>query len=149
VSRPARPHRRRRVVIGAVVGAALAAATVTLTLNGLPAQAGSLPTSTQFYADPNSQAARWVAANPGDSRASAINSRIAQVPSGIWFASYNPSTITSNVSAVTSAAKSAGKPADAPKTEAAAPAPKGPVLDATALKAARDARYAARKARKR
>jgi len=109
VSRPARPHRRRRVVIGAVVGAALAAATVTLTLNGLPAQAGSLPTSTQFYADPNSQAARWVAANPGDSRASAINSRIAQVPSGIWFASYNPSTITSNVSAVTSAAKSAGK----------------------------------------
>lgn len=109
MSRPARPHRRRRVVIGAVVGAALAAATVTLTLNGLPAQAGSIPTSTQFYADPNAQAARWVAANSGDSRASAINSRIAQVPSGIWFASYNPSTITSSVSAVTSAAKSAGK----------------------------------------
>ena len=109
MSRPARPHRRRRVVIGAVTGAALAAATVVLTLNGLPAQAGSIPTSTQFYADPNAQAARWVAANSGDSRASAINSRIAQVPSGIWFASYNPSTITSSVSAVTSAAKSAGK----------------------------------------
>jgi len=30
--------------------------------------AGSLPTGTQFYTDPNSQAARWVAANPNDSR---------------------------------------------------------------------------------
>jgi endoglucanase len=109
VSSPARPHQRRRVLIGAVAGAAVAAAAVALTLNGLPAQAGSIPTGTQFYADPNSQAARWVAANSGDSRASAINSRIAQVPSGIWFASYNPSTITSSVSAVTSAAKSAGK----------------------------------------
>lgn len=47
------------------------------------------------------------------------------------------------------AAKAASKAADAPKPEAAAPAPKKPLLDAAALKAARDARYAARKARKR
>lgn len=109
MSSPARPHRRRRVVIGAVAGAALAATTIAFTVTSIPAQAGSIPADTQFYADPNSQAARWVAANGSDSRASAINSRIAQVPSGIWFSSYQPSTITSNVSAVTSAAKSAGK----------------------------------------
>src|SRR3569623_1944816 len=47
------------------------------------------------------------------------------------------------------AARASRKAADAPKPEAAAPAPKKPLLDAAALKAARDARYAARKARKR
>jgi len=47
------------------------------------------------------------------------------------------------------AARASSKAADAPKPEAAAPAPKKPLLDAAALKAARDARYAARKARKR
>lgn len=47
------------------------------------------------------------------------------------------------------AARSAAKPTDAGKSEATPPAPKKPLLDAAALKAARDARYAARKARKR
>jgi endoglucanase len=108
VSSPTRPY-RRRLAIGAAVGVALVAAAVALAGLGTPAEAGSIPAATQFYADPNAQAARWVAGNPNDPRASAINGRIAQVPSGIWFASYNPSTITSNVSAVTSAAKAAGR----------------------------------------
>jgi endoglucanase len=88
---------------------ALVAAVVAQALVGAPAQAGSIPASTQFYADPNSQAARWVAGNRGDSRAAAIDARIAQVPSGIWFSSYSPSTVTASVSTVTSAAKAAGK----------------------------------------
>jgi endoglucanase len=108
VSSPARPH-RRRVAIGAAAGVALLAAVVAQAGLGPTAEAGSIPAGTQFYADPNSQAARWVAGNPNDPRASAINSRIAQVPSGIWFSSYSPSTITANVSAVTSAVKAAGR----------------------------------------
>lgn len=49
------------------------------------------------------------------------------------------------------AAKAAKAAAEAPPVveKPAPPVPKGPVLDAAALKAERDARYAARKARKR
>jgi endoglucanase len=109
VSSPLSSRRRRRLAIGAVAGMALVAAAIGQAVAGVPARAGSIPAGTQFYVDPNSQAARWVAANPGDSRASAINGRIAQVPAGIWFSSYSPSTVTSSVSAVTSAAKAAGQ----------------------------------------
>jgi endoglucanase len=98
------------VAVGATATAAAASLAITAALLGAPAaQAGSLPTSTQFYADPNAQAARWVTAHPTDSRAAAINNRIAQVASGIWFSNYSPSTVTSAVRTVTSAASSAGK----------------------------------------
>jgi endoglucanase len=88
---------------------ALVAAAIAQAVAGVPAQARNFPAGTQFYVDPNSQAARWVAGNPGDPRAAAIDGRIAQVPSGIWFSSYSPSTVTASVSAVTSAAKAAGR----------------------------------------
>jgi endoglucanase len=102
--------RRRRALLGGSAGLVLASCAVAAALLAAPAaEAGSLPAGTQFYVDPNSQAARWVASNPGDSRAAAINTRIAQVPSGIWFSNYRPSTVTSDVSAVTSAAAAAGK----------------------------------------
>jgi endoglucanase len=101
---------RRRATIGAAAGVAAVAVGVTQALLSVPvALAGSLPAATQFYVDPNSQAVRWVAANPNDSRASAINSRIAQVPSGIWFSNYSPSTVTADVSKVTGAAAAAGR----------------------------------------
>jgi endoglucanase len=102
VSRPL-----RRLAVSAAAGAVALTAAGAAALYGPAALAGSLPTGTQFYTDPNSQAARWVAANSGDSRASAINSRIAQVPSGIWFSNYSPSTVTSSVRSLASAA--AGK----------------------------------------
>ncbi|MFI9423784.1 glycoside hydrolase family 6 protein [Streptomyces achromogenes] len=44
-----------------------------------------------FYADPDSSAKRWVAANPGDGRASAINSSIANTPMARWFGSWSGS----------------------------------------------------------
>jgi endoglucanase len=103
-------RRRGRALAGLAAGAALVAAGAASALMTAPfAHAGSIPSGTQFYTDPNSQAARWVAANPNDSRAPAINSRIAQVPSGIWFANYQPSTVTSAVQAVTGPAASAGR----------------------------------------
>ena len=95
------------------LGAAAAAAAITgLVLVGQfggTAMAGTIASGTQFYADPNSQVAKWDAAHPGDSREPAIASRIASIPQGIWFSNYQPSTVQSDVSAVTAAAAAAGK----------------------------------------
>ncbi len=103
--------RRRRIALAAATAGAAAIAAAGVAVYGPSALAGSLPTGTQFYADPNSAAARWVAANPNDSRAAAIRSRVATTPSGIWFANFNLSTVTASVRSVTSAASSAGKTA--------------------------------------
>jgi endoglucanase len=62
-----------------------------------------------FYVDPETNAAKWVAENPGDSRAPVIRDRIAAVPQGRWFATYNPSTVRDQVSAYVGAAAAAGK----------------------------------------
>lgn len=100
----------RRRGLGAVLGAAAAVAGLLLvTQLGGVAMAGTIASGTQFYADPNSQVVRWDAANPGDSREPAIASRIAAIPQGIWFSNYRPSTVQSDVSAVTTAAAAAGK----------------------------------------
>jgi endoglucanase len=100
-------RRRRAAAIGAAAVAALTLAAVTQ-LGGVAA-AGSIPTGTQFYADPNSQVVKWDAAHPGDSREPAIAAQIASQAQGIWFANYTPSTVQSNASAITNAAASAGK----------------------------------------
>ncbi|MEV7816158.1 glycoside hydrolase family 6 protein [Streptomyces flaveolus] len=42
-----------------------------------------------FYVDPDSSAKRWVAANPGDGRAPAINASIANTPMARWFGSWS------------------------------------------------------------
>lgn len=106
---PARPT-ARRLAVGAVAGTAAAGLAVAAALVAAPAaQAGSLPPTTQFYTDPTSQAAQWVADNPNDPRTPEINSRIAQVPSGIWFSNYRPSTVTSDVARVANAASAAGQ----------------------------------------
>jgi endoglucanase len=94
----------RRLAISAAAGAVALAAAGAAAVYGPAALAGSLPMDQQFYTDPNSQAARWVAANPNDSRAAAINTRIAQTPTGIWFSNYSPSTVTASVRSIASAA---------------------------------------------
>ncbi|HZU56421.1 MAG TPA: glycoside hydrolase family 6 protein [Actinocrinis sp.] len=103
------PARRRRgaVAVGASAVAMLTLAAVTQ-LTGVAA-AGSIASGTQFYVYPNSAVMKWDAANPGDSREPAIASQIASQPQGIWFANYNPSTVQSDASAITSAAAAAGK----------------------------------------
>lgn len=70
---------------------------------------GSLPANTAFYVNPNSNVEKWIAANPGDSRESAIASKIASQPQASWFTTYNPTTIASQVSAITAPAAAAGK----------------------------------------
>jgi endoglucanase len=44
-----------------------------------------------FYVDPNSSAKQWVAANPNDGRASAINNSLANTPAARWFGSWSGS----------------------------------------------------------
>lgn len=100
-------HRRRgAAAIGAATVAVALAAVTQLT--GV-ASAGSISASTQFYVYPNSSVMQWDAANPTDSREPAIASQIASQPQGIWFSSYNPSTVQSTASSITSAAAAADK----------------------------------------
>ncbi len=69
-----------------------------------PAAATSL-----FYADPDTAAAAWVAANPGDPRAAVIRDRIARVPQGRWFTRNNTAAVRSEVDAYVGAAEAAGR----------------------------------------
>lgn len=66
-------------------------------------------TSSVFYVDPTTQAARWVALNPGDSRMPVIRDRIASVPQGRWFTQNNTPLVAAQVSSYVGAAASAGK----------------------------------------
>ncbi|MGP4112092.1 glycoside hydrolase family 6 protein [Streptomyces sp. 4N509B] len=67
-----------------------------------------LPDDTVFYNHPGS-VHDWVAANPSDPRTSLIEDRIANTPTATWLSSYDPATVTADVSAVTSAAEAAGQ----------------------------------------
>ena len=62
-----------------------------------------------FYVDPQTSAARWVSANPGDPRAAVIRDRIAAVPQGRWFTQNNTATVAAEVDAFVGAAAAAGK----------------------------------------
>ncbi|MEU6765944.1 glycoside hydrolase family 6 protein [Streptomyces sp. NPDC046853] len=62
------------------------------------------PAADSLYRHGDSQVIDWVRANRGDPRRPLIESRIAARPAAVWFADYEPGTITSRVRAVTSAA---------------------------------------------
>jgi endoglucanase len=61
------------------------------------------------YVDPQTQAARWVAANPTDGRMPVIRDRIAGVPAGRWFTTTNTSAVREQVEAYTAAAAAQGR----------------------------------------
>jgi endoglucanase len=98
--------RQRLVAAGAAaaIGMAGAASGVLLIHPQLAAAADSV-----YYVDPDTNAARWVAANPNDSRTAVIRDRIASVPQGRWFTQNNPSTVRGEVDAFVGAAAAAGK----------------------------------------
>ncbi|HEU5134937.1 MAG TPA: glycoside hydrolase family 6 protein [Steroidobacteraceae bacterium] len=88
----------------------LAMVVVAAALGALLLQPATAQTSNSvFYADPGTNAASWVAMNPGDSRMPVIRDRIASVPQGRWFTQNNPSTVASQVSSYVGAAAAAGK----------------------------------------
>ncbi|MFC3996942.1 glycoside hydrolase family 6 protein [Nocardiopsis sediminis] len=112
---PLHPHTAPRRRTPRPLRRTAAAAAVLLLGTGLavgaaaPASAADLPDDTVFFADPESQVAQWVAANPGDDRRPVIEERIAAHAQGIWFSNYEPETVTQDVQRVTDAAAQAGE----------------------------------------
>lgn len=97
-------HRRTAAIAAAAVGCTVIAGAWFATG---PASAGAI--SGSLYRDPDSQAARWVAANPNDSRMPVIRDKIASQPAAHWLSSYNPGTVQSEVSAYVAAAAAANQ----------------------------------------
>jgi len=65
--------------------------------------AGRGALASRLFTDPDTQAANWVRAHPGDPRAQAIRQRIANQPTAMWFGAWS-GDITAAVSAYTTAA---------------------------------------------
>ncbi|WP_229398220.1 glycoside hydrolase family 6 protein [Micromonospora okii] len=92
--------------------AALAATATALTATvavGLLDSAPAAAADSAFYVDPQTNAARWVAANPGDQRAAVIRDRIATVPQARWYTTTNTSTVRGEVDQFVRAAAAAGR----------------------------------------
>ncbi|WP_249998325.1 glycoside hydrolase family 6 protein [Actinoplanes sp. M2I2] len=100
---PTVSRRSRRLTL---LAASIACATAGVTIAGA-ASAGTL--SGTLYRDPDTAVARWVAANPNDSRTSLISSRIASQPATRWLSNFNLGTVQSEVSAYVGAAAAAGR----------------------------------------
>jgi hypothetical protein len=71
-----------------------AARTLGAGANAPAPTAGSLPSGTAFYVNPNSGAHLWDAANPAGSREATIASKVANKPTGSWFTTYNPAAVS-------------------------------------------------------
>jgi endoglucanase len=98
--------RRKQVAAASVLSSALLASVVALAVGG---GATARAADSAFYVDPSSSSAKWVAANPGDSRAPVIRDRIASVPQARWYTTTNTSSVRSEISSFVGAAASAGK----------------------------------------
>jgi endoglucanase len=94
--------------LGAACGAVTLCAATAIAVGLLNAPAAGAADSV-FYVDPQTSAATWVAANPGDSRTPVIRDRVASVPQGRWFTTTNTSTVRAQVSSYVGAAAAAGK----------------------------------------
>jgi endoglucanase len=99
MKRPTRPR---------ALAAALALAVPAVLLGAPAAYADPVSETSGFYVNPNSSPASWVAANPGDGRAAAIRSSIAEKPMASWFGNWS-GDIASAVSAYVGAADAVDK----------------------------------------
>lgn len=81
------------------------------TAAGIPAntQPGTAAADDTYYVDPGTQAADWVKAHQGDSRADVIGERIASVAQGRWFTTSNTDEVRGEVDAFVGAADSADR----------------------------------------
>jgi endoglucanase len=99
MKRPSRPR---------VLAAALALVVPAVLLGAPAAHADPISQTSGFYVNPNSSPAAWVAENPGDGRAAAIRSQIAQKPMASWFGNWS-GDIASAVGRYVGAADAADK----------------------------------------
>ncbi|MEH1125882.1 glycoside hydrolase family 6 protein [Micromonospora sp. CPCC 206061] len=102
--------RRRSVLTAAVATAAMSLASVATVVGvGLLRPHAAAAAESAFYVDPDTGAARWVAANPNDSRTPVIRDRIANVAQARWFTTTNTSAVRAQVDGFVGAAAAAGK----------------------------------------
>ncbi|WP_213450518.1 glycoside hydrolase family 6 protein [Rhizomonospora bruguierae] len=99
-------RRRSAATVAALAATVAAAAAVAVGI--LQPQSASAADSV-FYVDPETAAAKWVAANPNDPKTPVIRDRIANVPQARWFTTTNTSTVRAQVDAFVGAAAAAGK----------------------------------------
>jgi endoglucanase len=90
-------------------GRVLTLSCVLTTVVVLQTPAVAAAADSAFYVDPATNAARWSAANSGDSRAAVIRDRIANVPQARWYTTTNTGAVRAEVDSFTSAAAAAGK----------------------------------------
>jgi endoglucanase len=100
-----RARRRRRLAVALSAVCATAAA-------GIAVAAGSASAGTvtgALYRDPDTSVARWLAANPNDSRAAVIRDKVASQPASRWLSAFNLSTVQAEVTTYVTAANAAGQ----------------------------------------
>ncbi|HEX8628871.1 MAG TPA: glycoside hydrolase family 6 protein [Catenuloplanes sp.] len=101
--------RRRSTLTAIAAAAAMALSAATAVGVGLLRPQAAEAAESVFYVDPETSAARWVAANPNDPKAAVIRDRVARVPQGRWFTSTNTAQVRGQVDALVGAAAAAGK----------------------------------------
>nr|WP_246606226.1 glycoside hydrolase family 6 protein [Actinoplanes toevensis] len=74
---------------------------------GGTASAGTI--SGALYRDPDTAVARWVAANPNDSRTAVIRDKVASQPSSRWLSNFNVGTVQAEVAGYVGAANAVGQ----------------------------------------
>ncbi|GAA1644152.1 glycoside hydrolase family 6 protein [Actinoplanes couchii] len=92
--------------IAAAAACAAVVATSVLIVTG-SASAGTI--SGTLYRDPDTAVARWLSANPGDSRATVIRDKIASQPATRWLSNFNIATVGAEVAGYVTAAEAAGQ----------------------------------------
>jgi endoglucanase len=92
-------------VLASAAACVTAAGAVWLTTG--TANAGTI--SGPLYREPGTAVARWVAANPNDSRTAVIRDKIASQPAAHWVSNFNLSTAQSEVSTYVGGAAAAGQ----------------------------------------
>ncbi|WP_030438008.1 glycoside hydrolase family 6 protein [Actinoplanes subtropicus] len=100
---PVSPRARR---LTTAVAAGLATAAGVWFAAGA-AHAGTV--SGVLYRDPDTAVARWVAANPNDSRTAVIRDKIASQPASHWLSNFNVGTVQADVSGYVNGANAAGQ----------------------------------------
>ncbi|KUL27827.1 glycoside hydrolase family 6 protein [Actinoplanes awajinensis] len=102
---PSSPRLRTRWIAATAAGVTVAAGAVLAAAG--TAEAGTI--NGTLYRDPDTAVARWVAANPNDSRTAVIRTKVASQPASRWLSNFNLGTIGSEVSAYVGAANAAGQ----------------------------------------
>jgi endoglucanase len=97
----------RRLGVAVAAATALCATAATGVYFAGGASAGTL-TGT-FYTATDTAAARWVAANPNDSRTALIRDKIATQSTSHWVSAFNVSTVQADISGYVGAANTAGQ----------------------------------------